>query len=225
MAAGNQGGFNMNDMDGQLRQLEGAYTDSEEDYAEEEEEYDELMDELRTMEQGDSISQLDGADDPVSCNLCDRLFHGKNKGIKLTSHKINVHFKDHFRRVVKDETKRNGFFHCIEQNCSAKQRQKADMFRHLATIHNYIKKFSNMTAGTCPLSVPASMAPNPGPKKDSDLQSLAETEHTNQGIKLTGVFCIYVLTFIYSEFEPAAVVRCDEDGAVLLSTNDTSSIK
>ena len=43
LAAGNQGGFNMNDMDGQLRQLEGAYTDSEEDYAEEEEEYDELM--------------------------------------------------------------------------------------------------------------------------------------------------------------------------------------
>ena len=62
----------MNDMGGQLRQLEGAYTDSEEDYAEEEEEYDELMDEVRTMEQGDSISQLDGADDPVSCNICDK---------------------------------------------------------------------------------------------------------------------------------------------------------
>ena len=155
------------------------------------------MDEVRTMEQGDSISQLDGADDPVSCNFCDKLFEGKNKGIKLTSHKINVHFKDHFRRVVKDETKRNGFYHCIEENCSAKQRQKADMFRHLATIHNYIKKFSNMTVGTCPLSVPTSMAPNcpnPGPKTISDLQSLAETEHTNQGIKLTGVFCIYVLT-------------------------------
>ena len=125
-----------------------------------------------------------------------RLFEGNNKGIKLTSHKINVHFKDHFRRVVKDETKRNGFYHCIEENCSAKQRQKADMFRHLATIHNYIKKFSNMTAGTCPLSVPASITPNPGPKKISDLQSLVETENTNQGIKLTGVFCIYLRSSI-----------------------------
>ena len=38
LAAGNLGGFNMNDMEEQLRQLEGAYTDSEEDYAEEEEE-------------------------------------------------------------------------------------------------------------------------------------------------------------------------------------------
>ena len=46
MAAGNLGEFNMNDMDEQLRQLEGAYTDREEDYAEEEEEYDELIDEV-----------------------------------------------------------------------------------------------------------------------------------------------------------------------------------
>ena len=46
LAAGNLGGFNMNDMEEQLRQLEGAYTDSEEDYAEEEEEYDELIDEV-----------------------------------------------------------------------------------------------------------------------------------------------------------------------------------
>ena len=33
-------------MDEQLRQLEGAYTDSGEDYQDEEEEYDELMDEV-----------------------------------------------------------------------------------------------------------------------------------------------------------------------------------
>ena len=46
MAAGNLGEFNMNDMDEQLRQLEGAYTDREEDYAEEEEENDELIDEV-----------------------------------------------------------------------------------------------------------------------------------------------------------------------------------
>ena len=196
LAAGNQGGFNMNDMDEQLRQLEVVYTDSEEDYAEEEEEYDELMEEMHTIEQGDSISQLDGAGDPVSCNLCDRFFEGKNKGINLTSHKINVHFKDQFRRVVKDDTKLDGFFHCIEENCTAKHRQKADLFKHLATVHNYIKKFSNTAAGAGSLSVPASINPNPGPKKISDLQSLAETEptspitcststaETNQGIKL-----------------------------------------
>ena len=46
LAAGNLGEFNMNDMDEQLRQLEGAYTDREEDYAEEEEEYDELIEEV-----------------------------------------------------------------------------------------------------------------------------------------------------------------------------------
>ena len=42
----------MNDMDEQLRQLEGAYTDSEEDYAEEEEQYDELMDEVHIINHG-----------------------------------------------------------------------------------------------------------------------------------------------------------------------------
>ena len=197
LATGNQSGFNMNDMEEHMPQLEVAYTDSEEDYAEEEEEeYDELMEEMHTIEQGDSISQLDGAGDPVSCNLCDRFFEGKNKGINLTSHKINVHFKDQFRRVVKDDTKLDGFFHCIEENCTAKHRQKADLFKHLATVHNYIKKFSNTAAGAGSLSVPASINPNPGPKKISDLQSLAETEptspitcststaETNQGIKL-----------------------------------------
>lgn len=39
LEAGNQGGFNMNDMEEQLRQLEGEYSDSEDDYSEEEEEY------------------------------------------------------------------------------------------------------------------------------------------------------------------------------------------
>ena len=181
MATGNQSGFNMNDMEEQLRQLVGVCTDSEEDYAEEEEEYEEPIDEV----QGDSISQLDGAADPVSCNLCDQFFEGKNKGIKLTAHKINVHFKDNFRRVVKDETKLDGFYHCVEENCSAKHRQKADLFKHLANVHNYIKKFSNTAPGTCSLSVPSSMAPSPGPKNISNLQSLAET---NQGIKLTEFF-------------------------------------
>ena len=196
LAAGNQGGFNMNDMDGQLRQLEGAYTDSEEDYAEEEEEYDELMDEVRTMEQGDSISQLDGADDPVSCNFCDRLFEGKNKGIKLTAHKINVHFKDNFRRVVKDEMKLDGFYHCVEENCSAKHRQKADLFKHLANVHNYIKKFSNTAAGTCSLSVPASMAPSPSPINCGSAGIGRNTSETNQGIKLTEFFAYtYVRLF------------------------------
>ena len=214
LATGNQSGFNMNDMEEHMPQLEVAYTDSEEDYAEEEEEeYEELIDKVHTGQQGDSISQLDGAADPVSCNLCDRFFEGKSKGINLISHKINVHFKDDFRRVVKDNSKLDGFFHCIEENCTAKYRQKADLFKHLATVHNYIKKFSNMAAGTCSLSVPASIAPNPGHKNVSDLQSRAETEHTstitcgfagigrsteetNQGIKLTE-FSSYTYVYLF----------------------------
>ena len=182
----------MNDMEEQLRQLVGVYTDSEEDSAEEEEEYEELMDEV----QGDSISQLDGAADPVSCNLCDRFFEGKNKGIKLTAHKINVHFKDNFRRVVKDEMKLDGFYHCVEENCSAKHRQKADLFKHLANVHNYIKKFSNTAAGTCSLSVPASMAPSPSPINCGSAGIGRNTSETNQGIKLTEFFAYtYVRLF------------------------------
>ena len=193
------------------------------------------------LEHGDSIFQLDGAADPVSCNICHRLFEGKNKGIKLTTHKINAHFKDDFRRAVKDETKLDGFFHCIEENCTAKFKQMTDLFRHLASVHKYLDRF---TAATRSLSVPASIAPAPGPEQIPDLhtkpgsshqqeqgtrrdpQSLAATSsaETNQGIKSDGVFYINLCPSFYSEFAPAAVVHCDEDGAIMLSDTSSSDI-
>ena len=92
----------------------------------------------------DTICQLDGAADPVTCNICKQCFDGINKGLKLTPHKINFHFKDEFRRAVRDKSKIDSNFHCKEDNCTATFKQKADMFRHL-------DKFSN-TAATTSLS-------------------------------------------------------------------------
>ena len=155
------------------------------------------------LEAEDILEQLDGAADPVSCNICHRLFEGKSKGIKLTSHKINVHFKDEFRRAVKDETRIDGYFHCKEENCTAKFKQNADMFKHLASVHKYLDRFM--------AAVPASFAPAPGPKKISDLHTQSDSSHlqeqvatgrgpqslaatssaeTNQGIKTDGAFYI-----------------------------------
>ena len=160
------------------------------------------------LEQEDSIPQLDGAADPVSCNLCSATFEGKNKGIKLLSHKINEHFKDAFQREVKDDTRIYGFYHCKEENCSAKHKQKQDMFRHLATVHDYINKFSNMTRSISLLH-PASNYPAPGTEKISDLNTQPGWSHQqeqvattssdgmsrstaeiNQGISTDGVFYI-----------------------------------
>ena len=116
------------------------------------------------FEQEDSIPQLDGGADPVSCNLCSATFEGRNKGINLLSHKINEHFKDAFRREVEDVTRIDGLYHCREENCHAKHKQKQDMFRHLATVHDYMKKFS-ITARSISLSHPASNAPAPGTER------------------------------------------------------------
>ena len=125
------------------------------------------------LEQEDSIPQLDGAADPVTCNLCQQSFKGRNKGILLTSHKINAHFKDNFRRLVKDESRIDGFYRCTEENCTAKHKQKADIFKHLASVHNYIKKFSD-EARTSSLSVPG---PASGTEKISDLQTQLGLSH------------------------------------------------
>ena len=122
------------------------------------------------LEQEDSIPQLDGGADPVSCNICHRDFEGRNKCRNLISHKITEHFKDAFRREVLDETRIEGFYHCKEENCNAKHRQKLDMFRHLATVHDYIKKFSN-TARSISISHPASNNPAPGTERISDLNT------------------------------------------------------
>ena len=63
----------------------------------------------------------------------------------MTPHKINFHFKDEFRRAVRDKSIIDSNFHCKEDTCTATFKQKADMFRHL-------DKFSN-TAATTYLSV------------------------------------------------------------------------
>ena len=136
------------------------------------------------LEQEDRIPQLDGAADPVTCNLCSATFEGRNKGINLLSHKINEHFKDSFRREVKDDTRIDGFYHCKEENCNAKHRQKLDMFRHLATVHDYIKKFSN-TARIISLSHPASNDLAPGTEKISDLNTQPGCSHQQEQVATT----------------------------------------
>ena len=127
----------------------------------------------------DKICQLDGAADPVTCNLCQQSFEGKNKGFKLISHKINNHYKDHFRRVC-DEKGADGYFHCVEENCSAKHKQKADLYRHLASVHKYLDRFSNSSA-TRSLSVQVSQAQVPGPEQIPDLSHQEqEREEANE---------------------------------------------
>ena len=133
-------------------------------------------------EQEDSIPQLDGGADPVSCNICHREFEGRNKCRNLTSHKITEHFKDAFRREVLDETRIEGFYHCKEENCNAKHRQKLDMFRHLATVHDYIRKFSNRARS---ISHSASNAPAPGTEKISDLNTQPGCSHQQEQVATT----------------------------------------
>ena len=135
------------------------------------------------LEQEDSIPQLDGGADPVSCNICHREFEGRNKCRNLISHKINEHFKDAFRREVLDETRIEGFYHCKEENCNAKHRQKLDMFRHLATVHDYIKKFSNMASSSLPH--PASNDPAPGTERISDLNTQPSWSHQQEQVATT----------------------------------------
>ena len=140
--------------------------------------------ELEPEDAFDSIPQLDGAADPVSCNLCSATFEGRNKCRNLISHKINEHFKDAFRREVKDDTRIDGFYHCKEENCNSKHRQKQDMFRHLATVHDYIKKFSN-TARSISLSHPASNNLAPGTEKISDLNTQPVCSHQQEQVATT----------------------------------------
>ena len=138
----------------------------------------------------DTICQLDGAADPVTCNICQQCFYGKNKCIKLTSHKINYHFNDDFRRAVKDESRKDGYFHCEEDNCTAKHKQKADMFRHLATVHKYLDKFSNrVTFRSLSVLVSQAQAPAPAPEQIPDLITLPgshqEQERGSQSLTQT----------------------------------------
>ena len=63
----------MNDMEEQLRQLEGEYSDSEDDYSEEEEEYDELMEQV-LKENTEDQSVLSG-DDSLSEEVEEDLFN------------------------------------------------------------------------------------------------------------------------------------------------------
>ena len=136
------------------------------------------------LEQEDSIPQLDGGADPVSCNLCSATFEGRNKGINLLSHKINEHFKDAFRREVEDVTRIDGLYHCKEENCYAEHKQKQDMFRHLATVHDYIKKFS-ITARNISVSHPASNAPAPGIERISNLNTQPGSSHQKEQVATT----------------------------------------
>ena len=130
-----------------------------------EEDYPDYCDDVQIED--NQICQLDGAADPVTCNICQQSFEGKNKILKMISHKINYHYKDDFRRVC-DEKGADGYFHCVEESCSAKKKQKADLYRHLASVHGYLDRFSSMAA-TRSLSVQVSHAQGPGPEQIPDL--------------------------------------------------------
>ena len=143
----------------ELGTLAATQDESDEDH-DMEEEYPDYCDDMQ-------IDQLDGAADPVTCNICQQSFGGKNKILKMISHKINYHYKDNFRRVC-DEKSSDGYFHCVEERCSAKHKQKADLYRHLASVHKYLDRFSN-TPATRSLSVQVSPAQGTGLEQIPDL--------------------------------------------------------
>merc|ERR1712147_506524 len=81
LEAGNQGGFNMNDMEEQLRQLEGEYSDSEDDCGEEEEEFDELMEEVlkENMEDQSVLSGEDSLSEEIEEDIFNKAPSKKKK--------------------------------------------------------------------------------------------------------------------------------------------------
>ena len=115
-----QNAFNMNDMEAQLKQLEGQYSDSDEDYDEDSDACGD-EDDVDNIEEETEMGHEDSELDDLFCVACDKMF--RTVGAK-ENHETSRKHKDNMDKLIKEMQEEESEFKCNSPNGDSEDETK-----------------------------------------------------------------------------------------------------